>query len=282
MKTSLKFSQIIENFITEINHINKRSTDIHGSGNIKSAGDEVEDYIRKIISDFLPEKYLVKQGHLINSEGLVSNQLDIIIFDKLSTPKFFETQNNTIYYPIESVLAIGEIKKTLKINDVLEFRDKIKFIKEDMKRELILNPVYNGKFNSNVNISDLVNMKISRRTKNPLFSFIFAIDIKKNTLKFDKNYQYMPNDIYILNNSMILAGYINEGKFVRQIEDEDLLIKNYCHFIKPGAVCLASLFHELINHLNDCHIEPFGISNYIMEKEVFGIPMDHIMNYKSE
>ncbi|WHT38388.1 hypothetical protein QNH98_15310 [Myroides sp. mNGS23_01] len=114
-KKELKFHEIIDNIIGEINEAKRKANSIHAAGNIKSSGDEVENLIREKISLFLPERYLVKQGHIVNAEGKVSNQFDIIIFDRLNTPKFFESKNETVFYPIESVLAVGEIKKLLEV-----------------------------------------------------------------------------------------------------------------------------------------------------------------------
>lgn len=112
MKKQFSFKDAIESKIDDIIVAKNRANKIHRSADIRSSGDEVEILIRETISLFLPEKYLVKQGHIIDEFGNVSNQYDIIIFDRLlSTPKFFEAKNDTVYYPINSVLAVGEIKK---------------------------------------------------------------------------------------------------------------------------------------------------------------------------
>jgi hypothetical protein len=88
MNKELKFQKIIENVIGEINEAKRKSNSIHSAGNIKSSGDEVENLIREKISLFLPERYLVKQGYIVNYEGKVSSQFDVIIFDRLSTPRW--------------------------------------------------------------------------------------------------------------------------------------------------------------------------------------------------
>lgn len=267
----LKFEQIIENIIGDINEAKRKSSAIHSAGNIKASGDEVEELIREKIGLFLPERYLVKQGHIVNAEGKVSPQFDIIIFDRLNTPKFFEAQNNTVFYPIESVLAIAEIKKTLRPKDILEFGKKIKFLKEDMKRKLIPNSVFGGSLNRNSTFSDVVNMRTDRKYKNPLFSFIFAIDVEEiDLLEIDDDYKFIPNDIYILNDSMFFAGKIEGNKIVYQLEDENDEIESIIHIKKSGVLCLATLFNQLIDHLNKCYIEPFGVSAYMTDKNIFG------------
>lgn len=280
MNKELKFEQLINTIIGEINDAKRKSSVIHIAGNIKTSGDEVEDLIREKISLFLPERYLVKQGHVVNSEGKVSNQLDIIIFDRLNTPKFFESTNNTVFYPIESVLAIGEIKKTLRSKDLIEFGKKIKFLKEDMKRVLVPNSIYGGNLKGDSTFSDLVNMFSDRKYKNPLFSFVFAIDVENITdLEIDDEGKFMPNDVYILNDSLFLAGKIENNKIVTQIEDEQDRIEGLIHIKKSGVLCLATLFNRLIDHLNKCHIEPFSVSNYMTDKDVFGISGKEINAY---
>ncbi len=276
----LKFEQIIETLIGDINEAKRKSGAIHSAGNIKASGDEVEDLIREKISLFLPERYLVKQGHIVNSEGKVSPQLDIIIFDRLNTPKFFETQNNTVFYPIESVLAIGEIKKTLRSKDILEFGKKIKFVKEDMKRALIPNSVFGGEISNESSLSDIINMRTDRKYKNPLFSFIFAIDVENiDSLEVDDENKFMPNDIYILNDSMFFAGKVENNTIYYKLEDESDEIENLIHIKKSGILCLATLFHQLIDHLNKCYIEPFSVSAYMADKNIFGTYVKDIKVY---
>lgn len=279
MIKELKFKEIIENIIGEIIEAKRKSSAIGKAGNIKSSGDEVEDLIREKISLFLPERYLVKQGHIINSEGKVSNQFDIIIFDRLNTPKFFESKNNTVFYPIESVLAIGEIKKTLRKKDITEFGKKIKFVKLDMKRKLVENTVY-GSIKNTSTVSDVVNMDINRKYKNPLFSFIFAIDVENaSKLEFDDEGKYMPNDVYILNYGIYLSGKVENGKIISKNEDEDFQFENLIEIKKPGIVCLATMFNHLITLLNKCRVEPFSLSEYITDKDTYGIMSADIKIY---
>ena len=272
MKKELKFHEIIDNIIGEINEAKRKSNSIHGAGNINSSGQEIESLIREKISLFLPERYLVKQGHIVNSEGKVSNQFDIIIFDRLSTPKFFESKNETVFYPIESVLAVGEIKKTLRSDDIIDFGKKIKFLKVDMKRTLIKNSAYGGSLNNDTLFLDLFNVSNDRKYKNPLFSFIFSVDVDNvESLKADDKGEFMPNDVYILNWGFYLFGKFENNRIVPQLEDEHAPLSALIQVQKSGKICLATMFSQLIDHLNRCYIEPFSISNYMTDVDVYGI-----------
>jgi hypothetical protein len=280
MIKELKFKEIVENIIGDINEAKRKANSIHSAGNIKSSGDEVENLLREKISLFLPERYLVKQGHIINSEGKVSNQFDIIIFDRLNTPKFFESNNETVFYPIESVLAVGEIKKTLRSKDAIEFGKKIKFLKEDMNRRLIKNTVFGGQLSNDASLSDMINMTTDRKYKNPLFSFIFAIDEEKIVdLEVNDNHKNMPNDIYVLNYGFYLFANIENGRIISNLEDETPEINSLVEVKKPGAICLAIMLNQLISHLNKCYIEPFSLSEYIANKDDFGILGSEVKSY---
>jgi len=272
MIKELKFREIIVAIIGEINEAKRSSGTIHSAGNIKASGDEVEDLIREKISLFLPERYLVKQGHVVNSDGKVSNQFDIIIFDRLNTPKFFESKNKTVFYPIESVLAVGEIKKTLRKNDLLDFGKKIKYLKQDMQRTLIPNSVYNGQINDKTSFADIVGMRTDRKYKNPLFSFLFAIDEEDiHKLQIDDDGKYMPNDVYIMNYGYLLYGNLDNKRINTFVEDEKPNMDTWIDIKKPGINCLAMMFNQIIEHLNKCQIEPFSISHYMSDPEDFGI-----------
>jgi hypothetical protein len=281
MNRELKFRQILENLIGEINEAKRKSGVIHSAGNIKSSGDEVEKLIREKISLFLPERYMVKQGHVVNPEGKVSPQFDIIIFDRMNTPKFFESQNNTVFYPIESVMAVGEIKKTLMKGDLIEFGKKIRFLKKDMKRLLIENSVFGGNISKKTTISDLATMSTDRKYKNPLFSFIFGIDEKKiNDIEIDDDYEFMPNDVYVLNYGFYIYGDIENNRVITKIEDEEPLMNTWLSVKEPGVICLAMMFKQIIDHLNKCHIEPFSISAYLSNNEDFGIRASDVKVYR--
>lgn len=270
MIKELKFKDIISDIIAEILDAKAKSAKIHSAGDIRASGDEVEDLIREKISLFLPERYLVRQGHIVNSEGKVSPQFDIIIFDRLSTPKFFEARNKTVFYPIESVLAVGEIKKTLRENDMIDFGKKIKKLKVDMDRQLVKNSAYGAMISAETTFSDMVNMRTDRKYKNPLFSFLFAIDVENiGDLLFDDTCEYMPNDLYILNYGYYIYGDIDSKSIKSRIEDEAPIMDSWVRVKVPGTICLAMLFNQLIDHLNKCVIEPFSISNYIADDDDF-------------
>ena len=103
-------------------------------------------YREKICKEFLkaivPSKFNFGTGFVINTFNEVSSQCDIIVHDSQNTPLI---QNNELetFYPIETVVAIGEIKSKLsKTNFVgaLKTLAKIKKMRENIKNPVIIHP----------------------------------------------------------------------------------------------------------------------------------------------
>lgn len=141
-----------------------------------------------------------------------------------------------------------------------------------MKRKLIENTVYNGQITPKTSFSDAVNMAINQKYKNPLFSFLFAIDADNMKNSFIKR-EFMPNDIYVLNEGYIWCGRVEDKEIKTKIEDEEPIMDSWVYIKKDGVNCLAMMFKRLIDHLNRCQIEPFSISEYMLDKEDFGIKL---------
>lgn len=72
-------------------------------------GDINEKYFIDMIKNYLPNRYAIDTGIVIDSEGKTSDQIDIIIFDNQYTPTLLD-QNHHRYIPAESVYAIFEVK----------------------------------------------------------------------------------------------------------------------------------------------------------------------------
>ena len=72
----------------------------------------VEHQFRSNLTEILPEKIGVSHGFVIDSNNEVSKQMDIILYDKLNTPRIFSSDDAQIF-PVEATYACGEIKTTL-------------------------------------------------------------------------------------------------------------------------------------------------------------------------
>lgn len=85
-------------------------------------GTLVEQQFRSQLTEILPEKIGVSHGFVMDSSGEISKQMDIILYDKLNTPRIFASDSAQIF-PVEATYACGEIKTFLdsdKLKDSFE------------------------------------------------------------------------------------------------------------------------------------------------------------------
>lgn len=75
-------------------------------------GDATELEWIDMLSAYLPSRYRADRAFVIDCEGNVSDQIDIVIYDRHYSP-FILKQNGATYIPAESVYAAIEVKPTL-------------------------------------------------------------------------------------------------------------------------------------------------------------------------
>lgn len=76
-----------------------------------------EELLKTCFLEFLPEKYSIGNGIIINSDEFQSKQQDFIIYDALNSPKMLKSQAFQIL-PVESIYSVIEIKSTLTTNEL--------------------------------------------------------------------------------------------------------------------------------------------------------------------
>lgn len=80
-----------------------------------SKGDSLENVWIEWLRKYLPNRYCVDKAIIIDSNGSLSHQIDLVIYDQQYTPFVF-TQNGIHYIPAEGVYAIFEVKPDLQGN----------------------------------------------------------------------------------------------------------------------------------------------------------------------
>jgi len=70
-----------------------------------------------MLSTYLPKRYQVDKAFVIDCKGNISEQIDIVIFDRHYSP-FLLRQNGATYIPAESVYAIIEVKPSLTSGNI--------------------------------------------------------------------------------------------------------------------------------------------------------------------
>ncbi|MYB95192.1 hypothetical protein F4054_04455 [Candidatus Poribacteria bacterium] len=85
-------------------------------------GTLIEQQFRYQLVEVLPEKIGVSHGFVMDSNGGISKQMDLILYDRLNTPRIFASDGAQIF-PVEATYACGEIKTYLdsdKLKDSFE------------------------------------------------------------------------------------------------------------------------------------------------------------------
>lgn len=84
-------------------------TTLHHPG---TKGDSFEINWIEWMRDYLPKRYSVDKAFVIDCEGSLSDQIDIVIYDRQYSPFVFN-QDGALYIPAESVYAVFEVKPEL-------------------------------------------------------------------------------------------------------------------------------------------------------------------------
>jgi hypothetical protein len=122
----------------------ERTSSIKHRGDKGSARENLlRDFLRE--SGYIPDKFGISEGssHVISTTGHISNQVDLLIFDKLNSPKLMSI-DDIQYFPIESVYGIIEVKSNIDSKDTLfDALKKIKSFKS-LKKSISTSKNFGG------------------------------------------------------------------------------------------------------------------------------------------
>jgi hypothetical protein len=91
-------------------------------------GDVTESGWTAMLSTFLPKRYSAEKGLVVDSSGRLSQQIDLIIFDRQYCPLVFHVEGAT-YVPAESVYAVFEVKQDLNAKHVAAAVEKARSVR---------------------------------------------------------------------------------------------------------------------------------------------------------
>ncbi len=87
-----------------------------------SKGDSLENVWINWLREYLPNRYCVDKAFIIDSNGNLSHQLDLVIYDQHFTPFVFK-QDGISYIPAEGVYAVFEVKPEIT-KEYIEYAGK--------------------------------------------------------------------------------------------------------------------------------------------------------------
>jgi hypothetical protein len=98
----------------------------------------------EMLSTYLPKRYCADCAFVIDSKGNISEQIDIVIFDRQYSP-FILRQNGVTYIPAECVYAVIEVKQDLSKKNI-EYAQKKAMSVRKLKRTSVPIPYAGGIF----------------------------------------------------------------------------------------------------------------------------------------
>lgn len=91
-------------------------------------GDGSEKVWLELLNTYLPKRYQAANAFIVDSNGLFSDQIDVVVFDRQYSPFVFYFQGQTII-PAESVYAVFEAKQTLNLGMIKYAQEKVKSVR---------------------------------------------------------------------------------------------------------------------------------------------------------
>ena len=93
-------------------------------------GDAMEQPFRDRLEQILPRGIGVGSGCVIDVYGGTSRQMDVVLYERELCPVFCVNDSpGTTYYPVESVLAVGEVKSAIGKKELGDSFKKIESVK---------------------------------------------------------------------------------------------------------------------------------------------------------
>lgn len=87
-----------------------------------------EQVLGAFLREFLPGKYSIGDGFVVDSHGGVSKQCDLILHDRLFNPELFAL-GPANFYPVEVVYATVEVKTSLDRRAIEDVAEKVRSVK---------------------------------------------------------------------------------------------------------------------------------------------------------
>lgn len=117
--------------------------DLTGHGT--TIGDDSEANWARVLREFLPARYGIAKGQIMDSRGATSDQIDLLVYDAQYTPLLAKTAGGDLFVPAEAVYAVFEVKQEMN-KPLMEYAGlKIASVR-DLQRTTVPIPHAGGTF----------------------------------------------------------------------------------------------------------------------------------------
>lgn len=104
-------------------------------------GRQRERAIATFLAKYLPKRYSLGTGHVIDSRGNVSKQCDIVIYDALNCPLLLAEEGYQLF-PVEAVFGIVEVKSVFDAGTIAKSVQNIQSAKQLQRDEPVAGAVF--------------------------------------------------------------------------------------------------------------------------------------------
>lgn len=206
-------------------------------------GEYREDLVKKWLKMYVPEKFGIGSGFVIGSNGYVSTQYDIIIYDKEKTP-IIEDVEKKRFFPVETVSCVGEVKSDIKtMDDLKSYLKKLLEVKKE--KENIKDPSPYCGFQKDC-FSPKQNQFHNIFTFLICNKFNFSVDLQK--INYTKEYRYKHNLVLSLQDGIL--NYSTPSRKTKNLCFPIMKgVANYDNFIKKDNLDLSNTVISFISSL---------------------------------
>jgi hypothetical protein len=121
---------------------NRLETARKSFGHSTTKGDGSENVWLDLLNTYLPKRYHAAKAHIVDSKGVFSQQIDVVVFDRQYSPFIFQYEGQIII-PAESVYAVFEAKQTLSAKHIKAAQVKAASVRKLFRTSLPI-PTANG------------------------------------------------------------------------------------------------------------------------------------------
>lgn len=227
-----------------------------------------EELLKSYIKQFLPEKFKVGRGIIVDSDEHQSRQQDFIIYDAFNSPAAL-LMDSVQVLPIESVYCTIEVKSTINKTELSKCIENIKSVRT-------LKPCV------------IHNLPIQLATTNKTLGFVFAYTSDTSIESLLDNF-YELNQNVDLDSQISMICILNKGLILRTYNSK---IGNICLVPEPKTTmgyCKNSLEYNfylfyllLMNALNGMQNLPPDLMTYAEKQGALNIQTIYPSKYMSK
>src|SRR6266852_3018057 len=204
------YQGIVQQLRSEVDSINSlfQHQGVKGSGN--------ESVLRELLTKFIPKRFGIGTGVVIDRNGTQSRQCDIVIYDTMLYPSLLSL-TNVHFFPVDIVYATIEIKTTLTSDSIKEALTNIASVQQlnFINDQFADTDIRNGSFSFNT------------YTPQPPLGFIFAYN--SNTQQFETFKNWLtPTNTSEVSTFPSAGGCLDQGLVLLWKDNK------YCVYPGPG------------------------------------------------